>query len=246
MKEAGKVIDQQLKSSLTRAGQTRTESTSTKTESSVRPGREHEYAINTLFTLLEDAFPLKFRRAFSTAEDQARAKSVWLQSLKEFSPRRILRAAKKAIDNTRFFPDLADIRELCKLRFDEYGLKEPLQAYYEACNASSQSRDYGWSHLAVYLAARETGWFMIRGEPQQATFPVFERNYEILCNRVLDGEDLEADITRALENTQTRSSADCVEEAARKQQQALMKEQGIDPKGGRAAFLSIKDKLSRG
>lgn len=246
MKEAGKVIDQQLKSSLIPAGQTNTESTSRRTDSSAcsGSGREHEYAINTLFTLLEDAFPLKFRRAFPTAEDQARAKSVWLQSLREFSPRRILRAARKAIDTTRFFPDLADIRELCKLRFDEYGLKEPLQAYYEACNAPSRSRDYGWSHLAVYLAARETGWFMIRGEPQQTAFPVFERNYEILCNRVLDGDDLEADIDRALENTLDRSGIVCAEQAARKQQQALMKEQGIDPKGGRAVFLSVKDKLS--
>lgn len=215
------------------------------TESTVRSGREHEYAINAMFTLLEDSFPLKFRRAFPRTEDQARAKSVWLQSLKEFSPRRILRATKKAIDNTRFFPDLADIRELCKLRFDEHGLKEPLQAYYEACNAPFQTRESGWSHLAVYLAARETGWFMIRGEPQKTAFPVFERNYEILCNRVLDGEDLEADMTRALENTSARSQFDLAEQAARSYQQTLMKKQGIDPTAGRAAFLAIKKTLSR-
>ena len=244
MKEAGKVIEQQLKSSLTRAGQTSSESTSTKTESNVCSGSEHEYAINAVFTLLEGSFPLKFRRAFPRAEDQARAKSVWLQSLKEFSPRRILRAAKKAIDKTRFFPDLADIREHCKLRFDEYGLKEPLQAYYEACNTLSQTRESGWSHLAVYLAARETGWFMVRGEPQKTAFPVFERNYEILCNRVLDGEDLEADMTRALENTSNRSQFDLAAQAAQSRQKALMKEQGIDPSAGRATFLAMKEILS--
>lgn len=244
MKKARTLIEQQLKNSLTPAGLTSTESTSATTEPGARSEREYKYAINTLFTLLEDAFPLKFKRAFPTAEDQARAKSVWLQSLAEFSPRRILKAGKKAIDTTRFFPDLADIRELCKLRFDEYGLKEPLQAYYEACNASVQTREYGWSHLAVYLAARETGWLMLRGEPQEIVFPVFERNYEILCNRVLDGEDLEAGIAQALEHDQSRSVAGRAEAAAKARQQSLMQQQGIDPNGGRATFLSIKKALS--
>lgn len=195
--------------------------------------------------MLEGAFPLKFRGAFPRVEDQARAKSVWLQSLKEFSPRRILRATKKAIDKASFFPDLADIRKHCKLRFDEYELKAPLQAYYEACNAPSQTRESGWSHLAVYLAARETGWFMVRGEPQKTAFPVFERNYEILCNRVMDGEDLEAEMTRALENTSDRSQFDLATQAAQSRQQALMKEQGINPEAGRAAFLAMKEILSQ-
>ncbi|MGB1272495.1 MAG: hypothetical protein ACPG5T_10500, partial [Endozoicomonas sp.] len=103
-------------------------------------GADHVDAINALFTLLEDGYPLKFKRAFPTHEDIIRAKRVWKNSLQEYSPRRILQAAKKALDTSRFFPDLSDIRELCKLRYDEMGLKEPLQAYYEACYAQQQTR----------------------------------------------------------------------------------------------------------
>lgn len=59
-----------------------------------RSGVDHVDAINALFTLLEDAYPLKFKRAFRAHEDIIRAKRVWKNSLQEFSPRRILLAAK--------------------------------------------------------------------------------------------------------------------------------------------------------
>ena len=209
-----------------------------------RSGADHVDAINALFTLLEDGYPLKFRRAFPTDEDVMRAKRVWKNSLQEFSPRRILLAGKKALDTSRFFPDLSDIRELCKLRYDEMGLKEPLQAYYEACYAPDQTRDYHWSHIAVFLAARETGWLMLRSEEQRVAFPVFERNYEILCNRVLEGEDLEASILKGLEDGRSKEASRKAEEAAEQKQRKLMATQGIDPDNARAARERLKKSLS--
>ncbi|WP_263322284.1 replication protein P [Endozoicomonas sp. Mp262] len=206
-------------------------------------GRELEQAINSLFTLLEDAYPLKFKRAYPTDEDQIRAKRVWRSALKEFNPRRIWMAGKKALDTSKFFPDLSEIRELCKLRYDELGLKEPLQAYYEACHAPSQTRDYGWSHLAVYLAARETGWLMLHSEEQRVAFPLFERNYEIICNRVLDGEDLEATIMKGLEDSRTKELTRRAEEAADQAQRKLMMDQGIDPDCGKEARKRLKATL---
>lgn len=206
-------------------------------------GRELEQAINSLFTLLEDAYPLKFKRAYPTDEDQIRAKRVWRSSLKEFSPRRIWMAGKKALDTSRFFPDLSEIRKLCKLCYNELGLKEPLQAYYEACNAPDQSRDYHWSHLAVYLAARETGWLTLRSETQRVAFPLFERNYEIICNRVLDGEDLEAAVFKGLEDSRTKNLARQAQEAGDRSQRQLMIEQGIDPDSGQAALQRLRQLL---
>ena len=198
-------------------------------------GADHVDAINALFTLLEDGYPLKFKRAFPTHEDVIRAKRVWKNSLQEYSPRRILQAAKKALDTSKFFPDLSDIRELCKLRYDEMGLKEPLQAYYEACYAPEQSREYHWSHIAVYLAARETGWLTIKSEIQRIAFPVFERNYEILCNRVLEGEDLEASVMKGLEDSRNKELTRQAEDAARKKQRKVMERQGIDPDNAQSA-----------
>ncbi len=200
-------------------------------------------AINAVFAKLEAAFPLKYRRAFPSVEQENVAKAQWLETLKAFTPARIVRAAQKAIETTRFFPDLADIRELCRLKYDEYGLKEPLQAYYEACNAGSQSRDWPWSHPAVFLAAQASGWLLIRGEPQEQAYPVFERNYEILCNRVLNGEDLEAEILQGLENQAGKARLRASLEAADVRQQQQMRELGVNPEGGRAEFLKLKATL---
>lgn len=209
------------------------------TRSSVDP--EYADTMNAVFLLLEDAYPLKFKRAFATDEDETRAKRVWISALRKYSPRRIFVATKKALSTSNFFPDLGDIRKLCKLRYDEVGLKEPLQAYYEACYAPVQSRDHAWSHIAVYLAARETGWTMLRSEEQRIAFPVFERNYEILCNRVLDGEDLETSILTGIEDGRHKEASRRAEELAQQQQRADMVAQGIDPDNGPSARSKLQN-----
>ena len=251
MKQGKEVIEQRLKSLQTGAGTRASSSTPTannagyqqQAKGRAKGSADHVDAINALFTLLEDGYPLKFRRAFPTHEDAMRAKRVWKNSLQEFSPRRILLAGKKALDTSKFFPDLSDIRELCKLRYDEMGLKEPLQAYYEACYAPEQTRNYHWSHIAVFLAARETGWFMLRSEEQRIAFPVFERNYEILCNRVLEGENLEESILKGIEDGRSKEASRKAENAALQKQRNVMEEQGIDPDNAKAARKRLKQAL---
>ncbi|WP_330924748.1 replication protein P [Candidatus Sororendozoicomonas aggregata] len=199
------------------------------------------HAINALFRMLEDAYPHRFRSAFPKDEDYVRAKRVWENVLKEFSPRRIMLAGKKAISSSsKYMPDLAGIRALCQPSFDEMGLKEPLQAYYEACRAPVRTREYSWSHLAVYLAARETGWLTLSAQEQRIAYPVFERNYSIICNRVLDGEDLEATIALGIEDSRTKALFRQADEAADQSQRQLMAEQGIDPDNGKAAREKLK------
>ena len=257
MKDARTLLDQQKRSLQTGAGRTGHSSTSTsdprppranyagqRQQSQTRqpPGQDHIDAVNAIFTLLEGAFPLKYRRAFPDNQAVDASKRVWLQSLKSYPPRRIMQAARKAIDTARFFPDLADIRKLCKLRFDELGLPEPLQAYYEACNARNRTRDGFWSHLVVYLAARETGWSFIESEPQQIVLPVFERNYSILCDRIMAGEDVEADILKALDNPNKRNALQGSLAASEQELRKDMEKHGINPDGGRNEFLrAMKD-----
>ena len=195
--------------------------------------------------MLGDAYPLKFRRAFPTEEDQVRAKRVWKSALKEYPPRRIVKAGQKALDTSKFFPDLGDIRELCKLSYDEMGLKEPLQAYYEACHAPTQGRDYHWSHIAVYLAAKQTGWLTLRSEEQRIAYPLFERNYEIICNRVLDGENLEAEIMKGLEDSRSKDVLRKADEQAEQALRKQMEKQGIDPDAGRQAFKKMLEGLGK-
>lgn len=206
---------------------------------------DHTDAINALFTFLEAAYPLKFKRAFPTDDRVIRAKRIWKNDLQGFNPKRILIAGKKAVDSSHFFPDLSDIRKFCKLDYKEAGLKEPLQAYYEACFAEPKTRQYPWSHIVVYLAAKQTGWLTLRSEEQRIVLPQFERNYEILCNRVLDGEDVEADILKGLEHQQEPSVAERATANADYQQQCEMQAQGINPydgAGARAQLLAMLKK----
>ena len=70
----------------------------------------------------------------------------------DLHPQQIKKAAIKAIKESKFLPSLSALRQLATLRYADLGLKEPLQAYYEACRAQNRTRE-GWSHVAVFLAA---------------------------------------------------------------------------------------------
>ncbi|MDP0588548.1 MAG: replication protein P [Candidatus Endonucleobacter bathymodioli] len=200
-------------------------------------------AINGLFRLLEDAYPHRFRSAFPKDEDFIRAKRVWARILQGYSPRRIMLAAEKALATSKYMPDLATIRDFCKLNYNELGLKEPLQAYYEACQAPDHTLKYPWSHIAIYFAAKETGWLTLRSEEQRVVYPIFERNYSIICNRVVDGEDLETTILQGIEDSRTKELARQAEEVADQVQRTLMVKQGIDPTCGTDAHERLKKVL---
>lgn len=197
-------------------------------------------AVNYLFILLRDAFPQQFVKAYPTTEVRERARSLWSEGLKDIHPSRIKYAAEKAIKESKFIPSLAQLRSMCVFHYKNYNLKEPLQAYYEACNAPVMDRDYAWSHIIVYLAAKETGWWMLRGEPQSVVFPLFECNYEALSQRIISGENLEGDLTKRLDNKENYS---IYQESERKSQQQLVSDMAllnINIDGGREEYLLRK------
>ncbi|MGI0115955.1 replication protein P [Zooshikella sp. RANM57] len=239
MKDGKTLINQRLKNLQTTAGPTNSASKAASSDLT-----KYYQAINAVFRKLRAASPIKFRSAFPTQDDIEVAKSLWLDMLKEYTPERIVNAADLAIRHTEFFPDLKEILHYCRLRYEELGLKQPLAAYYEACNVTEFSPDYCWSHPAVYLAAKATGWMVLRTEEQRIAYPLFKRNYEQLCQRLLDGESLDAPIALALEHKKA-SIQEMVERQSNKQLQAAMQAQGINPKGGRAAFLALRSKLKK-
>ncbi|WP_461536275.1 hypothetical protein [Spongorhabdus nitratireducens] len=196
-----------------------------------------------MFTILRDALPSQFHRAYPTDEDRERARSIWSEGLKDIEPKDVKFAAERVLKQKKFLPSIAEIREISRMRYyEQSGLKDPLQAYQEACNAEPQTMEYHWSHVAVYLAARETGWMTLRGEEQRIAFPLFERYYSGFCERVLAGEDLLAEMQSRLDSPQAHT-AEAAWQQADQQQQEQMKAQGIDPKGGRKEFLKLRKQL---
>ncbi len=153
-------------------------------------------------------------------------------------PVKIKRAAGKLIRESKFLPTLSALRSLAtSSTYNDLGLRAPQQAYYEACRATNRTHTGPWSHIVVYLAARETGWMLLESEPQTVAYPVFERNYEILCNRLMAGEKLDADISKGLENHTSRDALRRSNVAAEQRLRQEMVEHGIDPDGGRKEFL---------
>lgn len=98
---------------------------------------------------------------------------------------------------TGFFTTPA-FRELCALKPEDFGLPDAHKAYIEAATADGQRDRARWSHAAVYHAARETGWFELRTGTEREVYPLFRRNYEAMCARVMAGEQLELPVQRAL------------------------------------------------
>lgn len=155
-------------------------------------------AINTLFTEFEVAFPNLYHRAYPTDTSLRLAKQLWLNSLRRFSPSAILRAAQKAIESSDYIPTIRTLLRFCEGDRSAYGLPEPRNAYIEACLKPEPKALQAWSHPAVYHAGRESGWFFLANTIEPEAFPVFERNYLILCERVVAGELLDLPIPKAI------------------------------------------------
>jgi len=151
---------------------------------------DHVDAINQIFAEFEFAYHNQFHKAFRDAESQVIAKKYWLSSLERYSPTQIVQATKKVIQSQDYLPSIAALVKACEQGFDLYGLPSPRQAYLQACSAVSPKRDQNWSHEAVYLAGKAAGWFLLANEPESKALPVFEYHYEVLCRRVMSGEQL--------------------------------------------------------
>ena len=127
------------------------------------------------------------------------AKRLWMRLLGDYTGEVIMRAAEKAVKESSWLPNVHEVLARCDIS-EVLGLPSAHAAYVEACRAPSPKKEYKWSHPAVYFAGRATDWFFIANEPEEKTFPVFKRNYDLLLQRVQAGEKLEIDLPPALTN----------------------------------------------
>ncbi|KWW44222.1 replication protein P [Vibrio cholerae] len=160
--------------------------------------------INILFAELQSCFPA-WKATFPSKSDVDAAKRTWTKGLLEagiITEQQLqcgLRKARQA--ESPFWPSLGQFVKWCQPDPADYGLPSVRQAYMEACRNShrlSEMTNEEWSHAAVYVALKNTGTFDIRNRKEAETWPIFERNYEIAVRRALAGEDLNAEIPKAL------------------------------------------------
>ncbi len=162
------------------------------------PTAGHVDAINEMFTQFQLAYHNQFHKAFANDEQITMAKQLWLNNLCDLPYERISAGTRRAIKESEYLPTLHTIRKFCDPRPEDLGLPDAYNAYLEACRAPSPKTEHPWSHPAVYLAGNASDWFFLGSNSESKAFPVFKRNYAILCERVMAGEQLDLPILKAI------------------------------------------------
>lgn len=112
-----------------------------------------------------------------------------------------MRGAKKVIEESEYLPTLNRMIRACQGDPEKHGLIDAHKAYVEACRAPSPKAAYHWSHPAVYHAGCAADWYFLGNNSEKVAFPVYERHYKKMCERVMNGEELPAPNIAALPKT---------------------------------------------
>jgi hypothetical protein len=156
-------------------------------------------AINQVFALLRFNYHNQFLKAFPDLETVKLAKQLWARLLVDYPAATIMFAAEQVVKQQKFLPNVHDMIEACQSSAHKLlGMPDPHSAYIEACRAPSPKKEYNWTHPAVYFAGRASDWFFLANSIEAKAFPVFERNYAMLIERVAEGESIEIELPKAL------------------------------------------------
>src|SRR5690606_37304259 len=159
---------------------------------------EHLDAINQVFAEFRLAYHNQFLKAFPNDKELMLAKQLWLHALADIAPARIRAGVRRAIRSSEYLPTIHSLRNYCDPKPDELGIPDAHAAYVEACRAPQPKIAQRWSHPIVYHAGRESDWFLLANSPESVAFPVYKRNYELLIERLLNGDALDVAVPKGL------------------------------------------------
>ena len=147
-------------------------------------------AINQVFALFRLNYHNQYYAAWSDAQQLGQVKRLWLEALSEFSGELVLMGARRAIEGSDYLPTLNRMMSSCSEALSELGLPPATTAYEEACLAPSPKAEASWSHPIVYLAGRDTSWYLLANHARGEAWPVFQGHYNRWMKRARRGETL--------------------------------------------------------
>ena len=151
--------------------------------------------INQLFVDLKAIFPA-WKHAIPTYTIENQAKIEWTKAFIESGishTEQLKIGLKKARKYSEpWFPSCGQFIEWCKPSLEDYGLPSVERALRMVIDGKKREIP------AVFAAAKATGSWALKNMTQKELLPVFTRNYEIACSRVINGEDLSIEIPKAL------------------------------------------------
>lgn len=207
--------------------------------------------VNKLFAELQCIFPA-WRQAWPDAKAMGRAKRSWVKGL--FAARiNTLEQLRWGIAACRelgedFAPSVGRFIRMCVPKPADLGMPDEESAWREAVSASSYPDRHRWSHEAVHLAGRATGWFFIRqgALKEEVLRKRFGNAYHQLLRRVALGLPLE-EPRQALED-QSEGRELTPEQADRRGEQLVqetMRAQGLDGLTGEQARQQLLAKIGK-
>ncbi len=201
MQDSQKLLSQVEQEIIASQNKSTTEAGQTEQPKQNPPSDSHIDAINQVFALFRINYHNQYYSGFSDVELLNHAKRLWLNSLSHLAPETILRGALKVIEESEYLPTLHRMIRACQGDPEKFGLIDAHRAYVEACRAPSPKAAYAWSHPAIYHAGCASDWFFLASNAEKTAFPIFERHYLKLCERVMNGEDLPAPNILAIPQT---------------------------------------------
>ena len=146
-----------------------------------------------LFSMYE---PSKFSHVYGEGQRLEMTKHEWKTSdLVHVDKNQIAFALAKTKTQFEWPPNLAEFYKFCKSTIKMLGIPDVEQAYHQAT-----IQNWDECHIAVRVAAKHTGYFELRGCKRSEIYQIFKRNYEIVQDRLIAGENIELDIPKALEH----------------------------------------------
>ena len=206
----------------------------------IRP--EVDNAMTIVWKRMGELFGASFVRQFGNVGGSAFV--TWSLGLNDLSYQQIESGFKRFLRQDRSMPgNYKDFRKCCFPSLDELGLPDQDKAYKEACDKSDYPDTSSWSHLAVRMAAKQTGYFELRNESESVTKHKFINNYKYVVSRLMKGENI-IDIQDCLPKPGEVSIADQSKNYHDIYQQENIKKSGFDNlKNPNDALSKIKGML---
>ncbi|ADZ92041.1 replication protein P [Marinomonas mediterranea] len=170
--------------------------------------------VNMLFARFKAIYTHKFASAYSTTEEVKLAKREWAIALKGFKEPLLAYAVERAKEQFAWPPSISEFLKVIHSAYTAYGLVEPRGAYAEAARCRIDPREFKWSHPVVFHAGCEVGWFKLKTEEEHVTWPVFEKAYLSLMDRVIEGESFTIPTVTLIENKATLNVVQIISEIA--------------------------------
>ncbi len=222
--------------------------TSTSTLRGEQLNDHQRQSVNLFYARIKTVYGSKYKATFPSDQDERLSKMEWAGQVMNLTPddveRGIGKLKQRIVTGEKDYqwPNVPLIAALCQPQPEDYGLPAVETARTEAEQNSHQVDRHPWSHEAVRVAGKRTGWFDIMScvddHRRRTLKKQFERHYQYLVREVMEDRPLDG-APMLLENhqPQNKSLTELLLEQQARQLENEMKDKGINPAGGRAEYL---------